>query len=158
VYTAFEGGEIKMNKANRILKNQVQELTKKELVNAKANIKKYLEGALLSLLGLEKRYSNEYEIDHCNGRNSVLIDSFRELAISEARKIASEYKPSKEDLSVYKVAFERELKNQFSYCIRDIAKAKAVELARDVMATVKIDVDEILEKEFGEKPKDQSIL
>jgi hypothetical protein len=131
----------------------IEKTTKEEMKNARSNIKKYLEGALLSLLGLEKKYNNEFEIDHCNGRNSVLIDAFRELAVNEARKIASEYKPKKEELQVFKSTFERELKNQFSYVIQDVAKQKAMELAHMAGEKVKIDVDKILEEEFGEKIK-----
>ena len=103
---------------------------------------------MLSLLGLEKRSNYDYEIDHCNSRNSVLIDAFRSMAIDEAKKIASRYKPSKAELSIYEAAFKKEVNNQFGYAIHDVAKTKAQELATEAGEKIKVNVDKILDEEF----------
>lgn len=133
----------------------MQKVVVSELKEARPRVKKYLESALLSLIGLEKRYGSDFEIDHCNSRNSVLIDAFRELAIDEAKKMASEYKPNKDQLSAYKKTFESEIRDQFSYVIRDLAKQKAAEIASKIVQDIRVDVDDILENQFGEKPKEE---
>jgi hypothetical protein len=64
------------------------------------------------------------------------LDAFINLAMKEANKIASSYKPSKEDVVGFKNAFEKEYKSQISYAIRDIVK-------RRVEADVKDELDKI---------------
>ena len=141
----------------KVLENQIQGIAKTELKKARANISRYMEGALLSLIGLEKKgWGNnnpEFEVDHCNGRNSVIIDAFREIAIDEARKIASGYKPTGKELDIYRQAFIKEVKNQFSYAMRDAAIAKAKELANQAAEKIQINIDELLEEELGIKPE-----
>lgn len=139
--------------AKKSFQLEIEKQARAELKNARVNVKKYLEGAILSLLGLEKKYNNDYEIDHCNGRNGVLIDAFRELAITEARKIAAGYKPTKEELNIFEEAFRKELKSQFYYAIRDAAKVKAVQAANEAAEKMKVDIDQLLEEEFGTKPE-----
>lgn len=140
---------------NEIMKRKVQfkeeleKLTKAELKQTRSRVSKYLESATLSILGLEKKYNGDFEIDHCNGRNSVLIDAFRDLAKTEANRIAQNYKPNKEELAVFEEAFKRELRSQFGYIIRDVAKGRAQQLANEVMSKIKIDVDKILAEELG---------
>jgi hypothetical protein len=130
-------------------KEDLEELTQKELRNIRQKIKMYIENATLSLIGLEKRGS-DYEIDHCNGRSSVLTEAFKTIAREEATKIAKTYKPTKEDITGFQEAFKKELKNQMSYALRDEAKIKATELAKEMFSKTKIDIDKILSTEIGE--------
>jgi len=116
----------------------IEESTKK--------IPKILEDATLSLLWLERDFHRWYEIDHCNWRNSVLIDAFRRIAQKEAEKIASTYKPSKEDIASFQEAFAKEYKIQMSYCIRDLAKTKAIADAKIEIDKVFIDAKAIIEE------------
>lgn len=124
----------------QILKNEMENYIKE----FQPRVKDILEKATLSLLGLEKRGYSEFEIDHCNGRNSVLIDAFKKMAEAEATKIASTYKPTKEDIVNFKSAFEREYKNQMSYAIRDIVKEKVREDITKEMEKISINVNDIL--------------
>ena len=128
--------------------NKLEALVRKEadsfIKGYKGKIGVILEGSLLSLLGLSKDYGGKYSIDHCNGRNSILTDAFQRYAIEEAEKIAKNYKPSKEDLVGFTQAFEREFKNQFSYVIRDLAKKKAEEIAKEGLAKINIEIDSLL--------------
>ena len=140
-----------MSKAKQNFKKEIQEFTQLELKKTKEKVSKYMESAMLSLLGFEKRGYDNVEIDHCNGRNSVLIDAFRELAIDEARKLASGWKPTKEDWNLYKNTFEKEIRSQFNYVIRDMAKQKAIDIANKVLEDVKVDVDSLLNEQFGNK-------
>lgn len=142
-------------KAEENYQEAIRRLTKAEMRKVKANVSTYLEKSILSLMGIERKYSNGYEIDHCNGRNSVLIDAFRELAIEEARKIASAYKPTKEELSVFEEAFKKELKRQFEYALRKSAEAKANQLVAEISERVTIDTKEILVEYFGELPPEK---
>lgn len=116
--------------------------------NARPQIKKILESSLLSLMGLEKNYQSNYEIDHCNGRNSVLIDAFRSLAVEEAKKMAKSYQPTKEDVLGFKTAFEREYKNQVSYVIRDAATNRAKKDVDSYISEIKIDIEKMIEEKI----------
>jgi hypothetical protein len=130
-------------------KENLEELTKNELKQIRGRIKHYIENATLNLIGLEKRGS-DYEIDHCNGRSSVLTEAFRKIASEEAEKIARTYKPTKEDIIGFQSSFAKEFKNQISYVIRDEARIKAVEMAKEMFSKTKIDIDKILSTEIGE--------
>jgi hypothetical protein len=129
-------------------KSIIEEEVAIQLKDVRSKVRKLIEGSLLSLLGLQKDYQGRTEIDHCNGRNSVLIDVFRQIAVDEVTKIANGYKPNKEELDVFRAEFKREIKNQMSYKIRDAAQEKAGILVRNIMEDIKIDVDKILEEKI----------
>jgi len=134
-------------------KDYIEKITRSELKKIRERVRNYIEGATLSLIGLEKRYSNSYEIDHCNGRSSILTDAFKRIATEEAEKIARTYKPTKEDLASWQKAFESEIKNQMKYKMQDLAKIKAEEISKEYVAKIKIDVDKILEEELETQAK-----
>ena len=133
-----------MNKINKTLRNRVEKIATEELKSLDRKAKTYIESALLSLIGLTKSYSNKYEIDHCNGRSSVLTDAFKKMAQKEAEKVASNHKFTKEDIANFKEAFDREVKSQMSYVIRDLAKQRATEEVQKIFDGVKIDVEELI--------------
>lgn len=130
------------------MKKTTKQLLEAEVIkyvsNIKPQMKDILQRAVLSLIGLEKRYSNEYEIDHCNGRNSVLIDAFRSIAIEEAKKLANSYKPTKEDVISFKSAIEKEYKNQLNYAIRDIIKKRVEQDAKLLLDEMKVDIEDLV--------------
>lgn len=131
----------------------LEELTKKELKNLRSNVHKYIEGALLSIIGLEKKYNNDYEIDHCNNRNSLLISTFERMAREEASNIAKDYKPKKQELEMYREAFSEEMSRQMKYAMNEIAKQRAKEEAEKIVSKIKLNVNKIL-KEQGLKVDD----
>lgn len=128
------------------IKSQIEKIGKQEvesfIKDLRGNIKNKLNGSLLSLLGLEQRYNNQYEIDHCNSRNSILIDTIRDMAKDEVSKLAKGLKIPLET-SLLKTALQKELRQQISYEITSIARAKAKELAQKF-------VDEVTPKEIKE--------
>lgn len=136
---------------NKELEKIVKQESENFVKDARIQIKNKLESALISLLGLERNYNGTYEIDHCNGRNSVLVDAFRKYAMDEATKIAKSYKPTKEDIVGFMGAFEREYKNQMSYVIRDLAKQKASEEAKKAIDSIEINSNEIINSILANK-------
>ena len=128
-------------------KNIIEENVKKELKDIEKKIHIYIEKSVLSLIGLEQEYYGRYEIDHCNGRNSVLIDVFRRIAIGEAEKIAKNYKPTKEDLLNYDKSFKDEMKSKMKTALANLAETKAQELTKEMFDKIKIDIDKLLEEE-----------
>lgn len=131
------------------LKDVLDQEADKFIKNSKQRVPEILESALLSLLGLEKRYDNKYEIDHCNNRNSVLIDAFKRLATKEAEKLAKSYKPSKADEANFLVAFEKEYRNQMSYVIRDMARDKVKADVENAVSKIKIDIEAMLSESIN---------
>lgn len=125
----------------------VEQEAVKHIADAPKLVKQMVEGALLSLLGLSTNYHRGYEIDHCNGRNSVLIDAFRNCAVTEAERIARGYKPTKDQLANYEAAFEKEFSSQMLRAIRDLAIERAKAEAKTLVESVQIDIKAAL----GEK-------
>lgn len=137
-------------KSEEKLRKIVEEEAAKYIKDARQTIRQKLNAATLSLLGLETGGYGKVEIDHCNGRNSVLVDAFRALAKEEAEKLARTYKPSSEDIINFQAAFEREFKSNFSYVIRDLAKAKAQEEAKKALELINIDVEKLVDSSLGD--------
>ena len=133
-----------------ILEETALEVVTEKIKTYRADVNSQIEDALLSIIGLEKRHNSSMEIDHCNGRNSVLIDAFRNIAKDEAEKIARNFKPSKEDFAGFKEAFASEYRSQIRYSIRDLAKSKAHSDFKDFADNEKIDISKIV-KEALEK-------
>ena len=135
-----------MSKKNITLEKIVKEEATLFIKDARKKISSQLEAALLSIIGLEKKnYGiHGYEIDHCNNRNSVLIDAFKTYAKEEAEKIAKSYKPTKEDIGTFRNAFEKEFRSQMNYIVLDLAKQKAIQIGNSIIEEIKIDVDEII--------------
>jgi hypothetical protein len=96
---------------------------------------------------LEKGHRSEYEIDHCNGRNSVLIDAFRNRAIDQADKLAKQIKLDTEEMKIYRTAFRREYSNALGKEIRHAAQKKAEADAAQLVEKIKINIESCL-KDF----------
>ena len=120
----------------------------KEIKDFRGNVEKYMKSAALSLIGLEQKSwgNNSMEIDHCNGRNSVIIDVFRNLAKGEAEKLAKSYKPSKEDILGFKEAFAREYRKQINYSIGEAAKNKANQDVKEYLTLQDLNIEKIIEE------------
>lgn len=134
----------------QVLEAEARALIEGELKNFRTNASKYIQNATLSLLGLERSgygtSSTEFEIDHCNGRNSVMIDAFRALAKSEAEKLARSYKPTKEDVLGFQEAFKKEYENQLRYAIRQAAEQKAKQDIKQYLDAHQINVSAIVDE------------
>lgn len=130
----------------KVLEEEALKVVTDKIKTYRVDVKKQIESALLSLIGLEnKTYGgNHLEIDHCNGRNSVLIDAFRNIAIGEAEKMARSYKPTKEDIAGFQEAFAKEYRSQISYKIRDAARAKAEIDFREFATKQNVNIEKIV--------------
>lgn len=139
-----------MTKIQQTYYDQILKETETALSDMPKKIHTYVEDAVLSLIGISKSSwgGSHPEIDHCNGRNSVLIDAFRNLAQKEAERIAGSYKMSKEDVSLFETTFKNEFKNQFRYAVSNLAKEKANELARETLEKLKLDVNKIINEKI----------
>jgi len=111
-----------------------------QIKNIPSEVKRMINGALLSILGLEHRYSDKYEIDHCNGRNSILIDTIRNMAQKEAESLVKKtnYKPS--DLALFQNAFKKEYESHLNYELKKLAENLAREEANNIMKKLSKDI------------------
>ena len=134
----------KRKEAENLIRDMITEESSLYMKDARELIKSSLKSATLSLLGLEGSVHRGYEIDHCNSRNSVLIDAFRNIAIEEATKIASTYQPDQKDIAGFKSAFRSEYQRQISSAIRDEARSKAKEDARKFCDRIKVDTEKYI--------------
>jgi hypothetical protein len=138
-------------KTTKPAKALIEQEAKKEIAdylkNIRYNIRKKLEAATTSLLGLEHRYGDRYEIDHCNGRNSVFIDVLRDMAKDEAIKLTKHIKLPKADSELIQQAFVKELKDQLRYEMRNLATTKAKAMAQELINNVlPEDIKELLDE------------
>jgi hypothetical protein len=115
----------------------------KYLVDVDRVIRRALESATLSLMGIEVR-GHRNEIDHCNGRNSVLIDAFRQKALGEAKKIARNVKLSPEEMATFRNAFEKEYSSQVSTAVRRAAQERAAADAKALIESVQMDIEQYI--------------
>ena len=109
-----------------------KEVTKR-IKELPSEIHKMITGALASILGLEWTYGDKFEIDHCNQRNSILIDVIRDIAKKEAGELVkkTDFKPK--DISLFQVAFKKEFENQLTYELRKLAENLARTEAQKIM-------------------------
>lgn len=139
-----------------------REIEKEIEVAVRANVEKFvstldqrienaLNSALLSLLGIENRYAGRYEIDHCNGRNSVFIDVLRDKAKAQVEALITKIGPLVEGQSKeLHDAIRKEYANQLQYEVRTASKNRATNKANEV--TDKI-LARVLQKNGFPKPE-----
>lgn len=138
-------------KISKDLKTQATEIANKEITNyikdLPQTVKFMMNGALLSILGLEKRSYGQYEIDHCNGRSSVLIDVIRSMAAKEVEQIVKKtYKPSKEEITLFVDAFRKEYTSQLQSALKTAAREQALLDAKKMVAESMPDILKEVEK------------
>lgn len=123
----------------------------KYLKDVRTTIRSALELSTLSLLGIEKRHGNSYEIDHCNGRASVLIDAFRAVAIEEAKKIAKNYVPSSAEVVGFASMFQKEFNRHFNESLQYMAREKAKVEASKIINSIELDVSHFMGTEIKKR-------
>ena len=130
------------------LKQIIEEECAKHVKGVRSQIRKMLEESTLSLLGLSSKWSggSGKEIDHCNGRNSVLIDAFRQCALEEAKKIARNYKPTSDSIVQFAQTFQTEFNSHLRSQITVLAREKAKDEAQKVINAIKVDVDDVISR------------
>lgn len=105
----------------------------KFITDIPAIIRRILEGAIASLLGLSNRFGDKWEVDHCNGRRSVIIDiverkckeSIEELVIPVALVAIAQLKDDKKFLA----AITMEVKSTFKQCLENRLRETTIQFA-----------------------------
>jgi len=129
------------------VKKMIEAEIERQLPNMPRKIESVIHAALLSLIGVEQRGSR-MEIDHCNGRHSVLTEAFKRLAQVEAEKLARTYKPSTGDIASFRTAFAQEYNRSMRRALSEIARDRATSDVKAYVEDIKISV----EKTLGLKP------
>lgn len=136
------------------LRNLIEKAVLKVVEEKVNNLNNIVDGlvknAICSLLGIEYGWGGKANIDHCNGRNSILTKVIEERAKEQVEKIVKSFSISPEDKEV-RSAFEQEYSRQLLSQIRYYAEQKA----RDITENI---VNKYTEKEleklgFSEKKK-----
>jgi hypothetical protein len=125
------------------IQKKLEEEAAKYLGDVDKVIRRALESATLSLMGLEAR-GGRNEIDHCNGRNSVLIDAFRQKALGEAKRIARNVKLSPEEIGGFRNAFKSEYSKQVSAAVRRAAQERAAADAKEFIESIQMDIEQYI--------------
>lgn len=125
---------------------RTKEIYKEELKNLESNIRNMLEKAILSILGLERDGFRkfQYSVDHCNNRNSMLIDKIRETGKEFATKIISEISLSEEDLVSIKKACKEDLMRN----IRDLLREEILHTKEKLIKTIVMEYEGEIKKEI----------
>lgn len=110
-----------MAKKEDLIEVKIREIGEKEvadfLKNLRPNIRSRLDAALASLLGISTQWGR-VEIDHCNGRNSVLVDAVREIALKEVRGIISQKGKINSFTPLIEKCLESEIKSQIAWFVK----------------------------------------
>ena len=59
---------------NKALQNDMNQWANEAYDELKAGFKNNLRTTVLSIMGFESRWNNSYEVDHCNGRQSMMTE------------------------------------------------------------------------------------
>lgn len=134
-------------KTKDILLDKIHKKTEIEIGGIDRKIEMLIESSILSLIGIEKNGHQGHSIDHCNGRNSVLIDAFRNLAVKKAEKMARELKLDSGNMGIYKSAFEREYSSHINREIKNLAAQRAKDDAKAFLSDLETNVEDFLDLE-----------
>jgi len=121
------------------LKNDINTLTNKAYAELCTAFKNDIKGHVLKDLGFNKRsYDNAWEVDHCNGRMSVitshLSDRVKSMFQTEVDAIIGDILPAiKEEM---RVAIKRDLKEKFSRDVRYLAQEALSREAKELVNTI----------------------
>jgi hypothetical protein len=92
------------------------------------NIEGIIKQSIFSLLGISSTSydTRGYEIDHCNGRNSILSDVIKNKAMSDVEKFVKNIKIESFTITQLKEAFkkeyDRQIKDQIEYSAKHLAE------------------------------------
>ena len=113
-------------KLDQHIKEIGDKILEQEMKNLPDRIRRVIEGAISSLLGLEKKYDGKYEVDHCNSRWNLFSEVLQAEAKSDVVKIVKELK-LKLSIADFKDAFQTEYRSYFRAAMKYEAQAAAKE-------------------------------
>lgn len=114
-------------------------------------IKTMMTQSLCSLLGLSYSSYGRTEIDHCNGRNSILEEVIKTKAKDEVERLMKGFSFADMDKSLVLDAFRKEFKNHMDYAIKRQAEAKANEYVK--VTVDRLTMNELKKYGFEEIPE-----
>jgi hypothetical protein len=119
----MEKGEFK-----KLIEVSVAKVVREKVDNLDRIVDDLVKQAICSLLGIEYRWGGRAEIDHCNGRNSILTKVIEERAKEQVEKIVKSFKIDANDKyveSAFKKEYHQQLQNQLKYYAEGTAKSMA---------------------------------
>ena len=107
------------------------------LRDLRPSIRKKLDSAVMSLIGLSGDYGR-IQIDHCNGRSTVLESVIKNIAQEEVTALVGRMgglELTKEEREKARAAMLSELSSQVKYCIGGLVREKARQIAQAMVDT-----------------------
>lgn len=149
-----------------LLKNDINEATNDAYSELKRTFKETLKKNVLRIVGFDQRWQNEWEIDHCNGRSSVVTEyiasKVKEMFTAEFNSITQEeinqlLKPVKKTLlKEIKDCFEREAKSKIRENIYQEAQTFVKKTIEQQVQKYQKSLTKQVEKQFfGTYPKSE---
>lgn len=134
---AFEAQVLEEDFEKR-LQNEVHNVTNQAFDELKVEIKKNIKNIVLCSIGFENRWKDSWEVDHCNGRSSLvtglITQKVQDILRKEMERLVEKHQKSL--VKTFESTFIKEFKQVFAYeaskQVREIASSSAVEFAADL--------------------------
>jgi len=156
------------------IEDVVAQTTARFMTDLPQLIKTRLEGAVAKILGFENRWGNEWNVDHCNGRSTVMGEYIAAQAREAAGKAVNDVATAaiKELTKNDKLhdAIKKEFANIFEQELRrqlyDYAKTTVSEMLKKATETHSIEIEslerfptrkEMSHPDFGKKPMEKLV-
>ena len=110
--------------ARKKIEVAVRKVTEEQLSKLDSTIENMMKQMIASLLGLSYSWGKA-EVDHCNGRNSILTTIIEEKARKQVEKLVSTFKfdeNDKEVLEAFKKEYKEQLRRRISWHAENEAK------------------------------------
>jgi len=136
-------------KGTKMLKDKIEKIIAESLRQSIKDIpnevKRGVRETVAKALGFDVRWSNKWEVDHCNGRNSyvgqMVAQTAKDKVAEVIRKASKEFEPNKSQVDAIKrdmeEVFYREFRRAMKAEIEKFAIAKAQELVRHHLPNLK---------------------
>lgn len=160
----------KQTQKMKSLSEQIEERVGKALQDCLSNIphqiKSQVNQIVAKALGFECRYGNEWNVDHCNGRNSTvssLVCAAAQKQVEEVvRKASEEFVITDDQIEAIKNDMRNRFRDAMYKAVGDkleqIAAAKAVEVVNELMpdfTKISTDIKKMADPSYGSKEIEQ---
>jgi hypothetical protein len=110
-----------------LIENDINKITNQAYEELKNSFKHTLKNNVLKIVGFEDRWNNKWEVDHCNGRSSLLTEYMSEKVKAMFREEFDKLLQSEaeEMLKTAKKAFVAEYASIFQREVKEIAYKEA---------------------------------
>jgi len=131
-------------------------------------IKRNLENITASIAGFERRYGDEWTVDHCNGRQSMISQYLKESVEKTLDKnigqIGKNFKLTVAQKKLLKREFNSTIMRDLSYAVRKQAEETAEKIAKDLVTEnfekilLSTDLSAMANPEYGDTEMEALIL